>query len=87
MRWVDGITDSMDVSLSKLGEWWWTGRPGVLRSTGSQESDMTERLNSNNHTSICGTLILGGMGSVSQRSLLTADVLNLSCRLEILESF
>ena len=47
MRWVDGITDLMDVSLSKLGEWWWTGRPGVLRSTGSQESDMTELLDSN----------------------------------------
>ena len=25
--------------------WWWTGRPGVLQSIGSQESDMTERLN------------------------------------------
>ena len=25
--------------------WWWTGRPGVLRSMGSQELDMTERLN------------------------------------------
>ena len=27
------------------GRWWWTGRPGVLRFMGSQESDMTERLN------------------------------------------
>ena len=25
--------------------WWWTERPGVLQSMGSQESDMTEQLN------------------------------------------
>ena len=34
MRWLDGITDSMDMSLSKLQ--WWTGKPGVLQSMGSQ---------------------------------------------------
>ena len=27
------------------GSWWWTGKPGVLRFMGSQESDTTERLN------------------------------------------
>ena len=35
-RWLDGITNSMDTSLSKLWEWWRTGKPGVLQSMGSQ---------------------------------------------------
>ena len=33
---VDGITDSMDMSLSKLQEMVWTGKPGVLQSMGLQ---------------------------------------------------
>ena len=38
MRWLDGITDSMDMSLSKLWHWCWTEKPGVLQSTGSQRA-------------------------------------------------
>ena len=36
MRWLDGITYAMDMSLSQAGSWWWTGRPGVLQFMGSQ---------------------------------------------------
>ena len=45
MRWLDGITDSMDVSLIELWELVWTWSPGLLLFMGCKELDMTEQLN------------------------------------------
>ena len=44
-RWLDGITDSMDMSLSSLQELCWTGKPGMLQSMGSQKLDTSDWLN------------------------------------------
>ena len=45
MRWPNGITDSMDVSLSELGVGDGQGGLACCDSWDCKESDMTERLN------------------------------------------
>ena len=48
MRWLDGITVSMDVSLRTLGVHFGDGQGGLVccDSWGCKESDTTVRLNS-----------------------------------------
>ena len=41
MRWLDGITNSMDVSLSKLREIMKDMKPGMLQFKGSQRVGTT----------------------------------------------
>ena len=48
--WLDGITDSMDMSLNKLQEMVKDKKCGVLLSMGLQRVVHTERLNNKKRT-------------------------------------
>ena len=51
MRWLDGITDSIDVSLSELWEFVMDRGLACCDSWGHKELDTTERLNWTEHFS------------------------------------
>ena len=65
MSWLDGITDSMDMNLSKLWETVEDRRAWCCSPRGHTKLHMTERLNNNNHQDVkfalMGSSLLGEM--------------------------
>ena len=66
MRWLDYITDSMDKSLSKLGDGEGQGSLACCSPWGHKELDTTEQLNNNSFR----TFILGRKAMTNLDSIL-----------------
>ena len=58
MRWLDGIIDSMDMSLKKLGNSERWGSLAWCSPCGLKGPDMTQRLNNNNKAILISTVLL-----------------------------
>ena len=72
MRWLDGIIDWMDIIWANSRSWWWTRKPGMLQSMGSQrvgQDQVTELNCSSSCFAICfyTTYQFGGSTKRMQR--------------------
>ena len=65
IRWLDGITDSMDINLGKLQDGEGQGSLACCSPWGQKESGMTEGLNNNSGK------LLDRTGSSAQNSSMT----------------
>ena len=58
LRWLDGITNAMDMSLSRLWSWWWTGKTGVRQSMVGQRvgHDWAAELKATRYLLLCASV-------------------------------
>ena len=77
IRWLDGITSMMDMSLSRLRSWWWTGKPGMLQSMGLQkvgQAWVTElNWKTSNYLKTCPTIFPGPLHPELPQGLLKVN--------------